>query len=342
MLRATTVQPGAIAIESYADPVPGPGEILVRVERVGICGSDLHIFGGHHPTATFPRVQGHEASARVESLPDGYAGFLSAGDRVAVDPLITCGECYACRIGRSNCCPNLRVIGAHVDGFLQELIAVPHSNVYPVAALSADDVILCEPVSVGLQAVVRAGIEAGEHVLIIGAGPIGACTAIAAIDRGARVMMVDTVQERLDAALRFGADAIALANAPHLDDTIRDWSGPDGPPVTIDAVGHPSVIQQCCRLVAPAGRVVIVGLSDQQVSLPIVDFTYKEMTILGSRASARLFPEAIALVERHRSRLAGLISHRFSLADVQPAIEQAIADPVHTMKVIIDLDPPPA
>ncbi len=337
MLRAMTIEPHQIAVDSIDPPSPSPGEIIVRIERVGICGSDMHIYVGHHPTATFPRVQGHEASATIEALGSDVAGTFIKGERVVIDPLVPCGTCYACRIGRSNCCPTLRVIGAHRDGFLQELIAVPAENVYPAGSLSADEAVLTEPASVGLQAVRRGAVATGEQVVIIGAGPIGLCTAISAIDAGARVLMIDTVSPRLDLATSIGVEQTILADARDLEAQIFDWTGGDGPPVVIDCVGHPAVIRQCCRLVAPAGRVVIVGLSDQEVSLPIVDFTYKEMTILGSRASAKLFPESVSLIERHRRAFSQLVTHRFPLKETGTALEFAIANPNATSKVIVEI-----
>jgi L-gulonate 5-dehydrogenase len=338
MRRAVTIEPHNIQIDATPPPFPASDEIVVRVECVGICGSDMHIYSGHHPTATFPRVQGHEVSAKIESLGPDVAGTFVEGERVVIDPLVPCGACYACRIGRSNCCPTLKVIGAHRDGFLQEAIAVPAGNVYPAGSLSADEAVLTEPASVGLQAVRRGDVAAGEQVVIVGAGPIGLCTAIAAIDAQARVLMIDTVPSRLDLAKSIGAERTILADSPQLDSAIFDWTDGYGPPVVIDCVGHPAVIRQCCRLVAPAGRVVIVGLSDKEVSLPIVDFTYKEMTILGSRASARLFPESVNLIERHREAHSRLITHRFPLGETGVALEFAIANPSAASKVIVEIN----
>lgn len=310
----------------------------MRIERTGICGSDLHIFAGHHPTATFPRVQGHEAGGIVSVLPADYAGPLSTGDRVAIDPIVSCGVCYACRIGRGNACSQGKVIGAHIDGCLQTLINVPAVNVYDARNLTADEAALVEPVSVGLQAIRRGAVQPAEHVVIFGAGPIGLCTAIAALDAGASVYMVDAVAQRLEYASRIGASKTHLADQPDLKADILEWTSGDGPPVSIDAVGAPAVIRQCCDIVSPAGRVVIVGLSDRVVELPIAAFTYKEMTILGSRASARLFSESIALIERHRGRVSQLVSHHFPLAETADALTFAASSQRDVVKVLIDVD----
>jgi 2-desacetyl-2-hydroxyethyl bacteriochlorophyllide A dehydrogenase len=339
MLQAVTIEPHRIELRRNDVPSPATGEVLIQTECVGICGSDVHIFHGRHPRATFPRIQGHEASALIVEFGPGYRGSLQPGDRVTIDPLIPCGTCYACRIDRSNCCPNITIIGAHVHGLLQEFAVVPLSTIHVARQLDAAEAALCEPMSVGVQAIDRGAVKPGEQVLVIGAGPIGAAVALAAIDRGARVLAVDRLKSRLEYLQALGVEATIVAGENDLRDAVFAWSGGNGPSVTIDVVGTPSVIRQCCELVSPAGRVVIVGLSDQEVSLPIVDFTYKEMTILGSRASAGKFPEAIDLVERYRERLRPLITHRFPLDEIQSALEFATDHPSETQKVMIVVMP---
>lgn len=337
MWRAITIEPGRLELQECTPPTPSPDEVQVRIEQVGICGSDLHIFSGHHPTATFPRVQGHEAGGIIESLPVGYDGPFAPGDRVAIDPILSCGVCYACRLGRGNACSQVRVIGAHLDGCLQTSIKVPAANVHSAEALSADQAALVEPISVGLQAIRRANLQSGENVVIFGAGPIGLCTAIAAIDAGAQVLMLDLVPQRLEVAANIGVQHVVHAGKTDLNSTVREWTSGDGPAVTIDAVGAPGVIRQCCDLVANAGRVVVVGLSDQEVTLPIAQFTYKEMTILGSRASAGLFGEAISLVGRQATRVSNLITHRFALSDTGTALAYVRDNPHDVIKLLIEV-----
>ncbi len=346
MKAAVSVVPGRIDVEERPEPIPGPGEALVRVERVGICGSDLHIYHGRHPYATYPRLQGHEIAGTVmvvnDQPPRGGAGIghtppeVTVGERVAIEPLLWCGRCYPCRQGRPNCCVNLQVIGAHVDGAFTEYISVPSRTLYPTGDLDAELAALCEPISIGVQAVARGQIGGGETVVVFGAGPIGQAVLLAAVDRRARVLVVDRLATRLELARHLGAEATVEAG----DDVaarVREWAGEDGPAVTIDAVGAPAVIRACCELVASAGRVVIIGLSDQEVSLPIIDFTRKEMTILGSRNNAGLFGEAVALVRRHRDRVAKLVTHRYPLDRVLEAIEFAGEHPGEAEKVMIEV-----
>jgi len=256
---------------------------------------------------------------------------------VAVEPLIACGECYPCRIGRRNCCTRLQVLGAHVDGAFREFVALPTSMLYPANDLSPDLAALVEPVSIAVQAVDRGWIGPEDRVVVVGAGPIGAGICLAATDRGARVMVVDRLAGRLELARALGAERTVVAGEEDVAAIVRDWTDGDGPSVTVDAVGLPAVIRQCCDLVASAGRVVIVGLSEQEVSLPILDFTRKEMTILGSRNNAGLFGEAVALVRRSQDRVGRMITHRFPLARTPEAFAFAIEHPADAEKVMIEV-----
>jgi L-gulonate 5-dehydrogenase len=348
MRAAVTVAPGRIELQERPEPLPGPGEALVRVERVGICGSDLHLFHGRHPYASYPRLQGHEIAGTVAAInrggepPGGNGAPVAApppavvGERVAIEPLVWCGRCYACRQGRPNCCVNLKVIGAHVDGAFTEFFVVPIRSLYPTGDLDPELAALCEPVSIGVQAVTRGQIGPGETVVVFGAGPIGQAVLLAAVDRGARILVVDRLAKRLEMARHLGAEETAEAGED-LSDRVREWAGDDGPAVTIDAVGAPPVIRACCQLVASAGRVVIIGLSDQEVSLPIIEFTRKEMTILGSRNNAGVFGEAVSLVQRNRDRLRALITHRFPLERLPEAIVFADEHPDEAEKVMIEV-----
>src|SRR5262249_41010186 len=148
---AVTLAPYRMALQELPEPTPDAGQVLVQVEAVGLCGSDFHLFSGHHPYARFPQVQGHEFAGIVTALPDGYGGRAAVGDRVVVDPTIPCGACYPCRQGHPNCCANLKVMGAHVPGALADQVAVRAGAVHPVGGLAATSAALVEPVTIGLQ-----------------------------------------------------------------------------------------------------------------------------------------------------------------------------------------------
>ena len=301
MKAVMTRAPFDVVVDEVAEVRPAPGEALVRIERVGVCGSDVSFFKGTHPYRRYPRIQGHEAAGRVIALGEGDPGGLTIGDLVAIDPLIACGTCYPCRIGRGNCCTDLKVLGAHVDGAFRELVALPVAMLYPANDLDPDLVALCEPISIAVQAATRGQIGPEDRVVVIGAGPIGAGICLAAADRGAGVMCVDLLPSRLELARVYGAERTVVAGEEDVEAVVADWTGGEGPTVAVDAVGAPQVIRQCCALVASAGRVVLVGLSEKEVSLPIIDFTRKEMTILGSRNNAGRFGEAVSLGRRPTS-----------------------------------------
>jgi L-gulonate 5-dehydrogenase len=332
-----TIAPHDARIQDADPPRPGPGEALVRVERVGICGSDLHLYHGRHPYASYPRIQGHEAAGIVVDLGADVGDAVAVGQRVAIEPLIACGECYPCRIGRRNCCVRLQVLGAHVDGCFREYVALPSSMLYAAGDLTAEEAALAEPVSIGVQAVHRGEIAAGERVAIFGAGPIGAAVALAALDRGARVLAVDRLPARLRLMERLGVERAIVADEEDVAAAVAAWTDGEGPAVAVDAVGAPAVIRQCCALVASAGRVVVIGLSEQDVSLPVIDFTRKEMTILGSRNNAGRFAEAVDLVARSRQRIGAMVTHRYPLDAMPEAIQFAAGHPGEVEKVMIEV-----
>jgi L-gulonate 5-dehydrogenase len=337
MKAAVTVAPHHVEIHDVEMPEPGAGEALIRLERVGICGSDLHLYHGAHPYASYPRIQGHEAAGRIITFGPGDDGSLRVGQRVAIEPLIPCGDCYPCRTGNRNCCVNLNVIGAHSDGTFREYVALPTYMLYDTGDLTAEEAALIEPISIGVQAAARGEVTAGDQVVIIGAGPIGAAITVASVDRGARVMVVDLLASRLEMVRALGAETTVLAGEEDVPAAVLAWTNGDGAHVAIDAVGAPAVITQCCQIVASAGRVVIVGLSDQAVTLPVIDFTRKEMTIHGSRNNAGRFGEAVALVQRRREQLRGMITHRYPLDALPEAIAFAADYPAVAEKVMIEV-----
>lgn len=335
MQVATTTAPGVMQIEEVDRPTPGAGQALLAVEAVGLCGSDFHLYDGKHPYAHFPQVQGHEFVARVESLWDGYAGPLKTGDRVVVEPLIACGRCFACRRGRYNCCVRLQVMGAHVPGGLREFAAVSVAQLHPVADMPALLAVLVEPLTIGLQCVVRAGVERADSVVVLGAGPIGLAATLGAVDRGARVLVVDRVDSRLELARRMGAETVVNAADTDPATAIDRFTDGDGATVVIEATGVPALIRLALDGAAYSGTVVIVGISDQEVSIPVGLFSRKEINILGSRNSAGLFPDAIALAARYGDRLSALITHTYPLTQTPEAIEYAMHHPDEVGKAVI-------
>jgi L-gulonate 5-dehydrogenase len=335
MRAAVTTAPRQMEVKEVPQPVPGPGEALVRVEMAGICGSDLHFYEGANPYANYPRTQGHEFSGRVVAYGAGSDRAVAIGERVSVEPLIWCGECYPCRRGRPNCCARLKVLGVHTDGAFAEYLAVPARAQYPAGDLDGELTTLVEPISIGMQVVTRGMVGAEDTVAVFGAGMIGQAVLACAIDRGARVLVVDRVPSRLALARRLGAERVVDATAEDPGQAIADWTSGDGPAVAVDATGAPSVIRMCVDVVAFAGRVVVVGISLQEVSLPIPELTRKELTILGSRNNTGVFGQALDLVRRWGDRLRHLITHRYPLDQAPAAIELALHHPAEAEKVLL-------
>ena len=322
-------------------PDPGPRQVVVHPEAVGICGSDYSLFSGHMSEAAggsqFPRVLGHEVGATIVSVGPGCRHELAPGQRVAMLPISSCGRCYPCRVGRPNACDHFQLIGIHADGGMQELLALPQEQVFAVDVADGRVAAMAEPVSVAVRALHRARIEPGEPVVVLGAGPIGQCLTLAAGERGAEVLVVDLQESRLELARANGAsETVVWTSAGGVVDQAREWAGEGGPPVVIDATGVPDAVRAMIDMVASAGRAVQVGMSPDEVSLRIGSLTEKELDLLGvSCCQAGEFAEAVALVERHPTAVAGLVSHEFSLAEAPDALRFAMSNPTEVMKVVI-------
>lgn len=336
MRAARTVAPGIIEIVDVEPPDPKPDEVLVHIEQVGICGSDVGLYGGTHPSATFPTIQGHEFVGTV--LEPGPRADLTAGQRVVVEPLLACGTCHACRAGRGNACAHLRVIGAEAPGALQEQLSVPAPLVHLADDLSPDIAVLTEPMSISLQGVHRGRIAAGERVLILGAGPIGQGCTVAANDLGADVMVTDLVAPRLELASALGASRTVHAPTEGLAEAVADWTGGEGVSAVIDATGVPAVVRTAFDLVAHAGRIVLIGISTADLVVPLSLYTRKELDILGSRNNAGLFPSAVDLVRRHADAVGALVTHRLPLREVQVALDLVRDHPEETQKVVVEMN----
>jgi threonine dehydrogenase-like Zn-dependent dehydrogenase len=341
---AVTRAQGVMEIADVPDPgEPGVGEVLVRPEAVGLCGSDFHYFLGDLGDAIgaelYPRVQGHEFAGVVEAVGPDSPSHVHAGDRVAIWPLTSCGHCYPCRIGRRNVCSNISLVGIHRDGALQERVRVPAAQVFPVGDLGPAVAALVEPVSIAVRAVVRARVEAGEKVVVFGAGPIGQAVATAAIDRGATVLLLDRLASRVARGQAVGAELLALREGVDAVAAAREWAGEEGPEVVFEATGVPEVAQTAVRLVSHAGRVVVVGLSAHDAPLRVGDLAFKEIDVLGvSCCNGDEFAEAVSLVARQQDALRGLVTHEFSLEETPVAIDYAMRHPAEVMKALIRLE----
>lgn len=286
MKAVITLAPNQMILNSVDDPVPGPTDVIVRPELVGLCGSDIHFFSGHLKIAPkgsslYPRIQGHEFAGTVESVGPQAVGKVEIGARVAAWPLSSCGQCYPCRIGRRSVCDDLELIGIHNDGALAELVRVPVDQTFPVGDLPAAVGAFVEPMAVAVHGVNRGAVSDGEHVVVLGGGPIGQAVSLAAQARGARVLVGEPIASRRWLAEALGAELTLDTAADDVISRVQEWTSGEGAPVVIDATGVPEAIRTAVDLVASAGRLVVLGISDQLVTLPIGLFTVKEFDLRG-------------------------------------------------------------
>lgn len=334
MRRVVTLGPGRAELRSAPVPEPSDGHAVIRVEAVGLCGSDYHIFDGTHPYAVFPQVQGHEfVGTVVASLGDRSTVSVETGERVVVDPLRGCGTCFPCTRGKPNCCVDVTVMGVQVPGGLADYVSVPAGQLIPAGDLPASTAVLTEPVAIGSHAVRRGGVAAGDDVVVLGAGPIGLAATLAAADRGARVLVADRIAGRLDVAAKAGAVRTVDTSDEDLTDAVAGFSA--GVAVVIEATGVPALVRLAVDLVAHSGTVVVVGISTAEVGLTVSDLSRKEINLLGSRNSAGEFATAVELVTRRADVVAGWVTHTFGLGEVPEAIEFARAHPHLVQKVVI-------
>jgi L-gulonate 5-dehydrogenase len=344
MRAAVTTAPRMMEVVDVAEvPAPGTGEVLVRPQAIGICGSDYHFLLGELTEAaggsSFPRIQGHEVGATIEALGPGCRPELAVGQRVALYPLHACGHCYPCSVGRPNTCDNFSLIGIHQDGGLQQQLRIGQAQVYPIDAPDAAVAAMAEPLSIAVRAVHRARIQEGEKVVITGAGPIGQCVALLAREHGAEVLLVDLQESRLELGRELGADGIVWTSVSEVAVAARDWAGGGGPPVVVDATGVPAAVRAMVDAVASAGRVVQVGMSGEEVTLRVGSFTEKEIDMLGvSCCGGGEFGAAVAAAERNAASVARFFSHEFPLERAPEAITFAIEHPREVMKVVIRVD----
>ncbi len=316
-------------------PVPAPGEALVRVRRCGVCGTDIHAFAGKQPFFSYPRRLGHELCVEVVAASPGSG--LSSGDLCAVEAYYFCGECPACRAGKSNCCRNLRVLGVHIDGGHAPLMTVPEDKLHRSDLLAPEQLALVEPLVIGAHGVERALIKEGEPTVVLGLGPIGLAAAIFAKAAGANLACVDTQQDRL----AFGCGTMRLGKAFQAGDDLADRLQKHFgqlPSVVIDATGNSGSMRGAFQLAEHGGRIVFLGLFIGEVAFDDPNFHRRELTLLASRAGLTgTFREVIRLMEVQEVDVLPLITHRFDFAETADRLPQIHREP-GLVKAMINFD----
>jgi threonine dehydrogenase-like Zn-dependent dehydrogenase len=310
-------------------------DVLIKVKMVGICGSDIHIYHGTNPLATLPRVIGHEVTGVVEAVGD-EVDTLSVGDKVVLEPIESCGQCYACRSGRGNVCSNLEVFGVHRDGGMQEYMVIPQKLVHKVnEELDYKESVLVEPFTIGAQANWRGDVRDGDTVFIMGAGPIGLCCLKVAKTKGATVIISDLNESRLAFAKEWGADHTIDASRVHVIDEVMELTKQEGANVVIDAVCIPQTFEQAIEAASVAGRVVVLGFDERPSQITQLPITKKEVTITGSRLQTNQFPVVIEMFNDRTIDTRGMVTQEFPLDRIEEAIRLIETSPEDVRKVVI-------
>ncbi|QOY38208.1 zinc-binding alcohol dehydrogenase family protein [Anaerobacillus isosaccharinicus] len=322
-------------IEKEKPVVSEDNQVLVKVKMVGICGSDMHIYHGTNPLATLPRIIGHEITGEVEEIGKAVTG-LSIGDKVVVEPIESCGKCYACRSGRRNVCSELEVYGVHREGGMQEYLVMPDYLVHKVSNhLDWKESVLVEPFTIGAQANWRGNVQEGDIVLIMGAGPIGLCCLKIAKAKGAVCIITDLSDDRLEFAKSWGADLSINAGKNNVKKEVMAFTNDEGANVVIDAVCIPKTFEDAVDIVSPAGRVVVLGFDTVPSNISQLPITKKEVTIVGSRLQTNQFPEVIKLFNEKSLGIEDMVTHQFSVDEIKEAISLIENSPNEIRKVVI-------
>ncbi len=328
---------GVTRFHDVAAPTPGPGEVLVEVRHVGLCGSDLNTYRGLNPLVTLPRIPGHEIGGEVAAVGEGVPADYAMGRRVVVMPYTSCGHCTSCRQGRVNACHTNRTLGVQQDGGLAERIALPFGKVILNDTLAPRHLALVEPVAVGFHAVARGRAGAQDTVVVIGCGMIGMGAVMGAARLGARVIAIDLSADKLDLARRFGAAHTLQVGVADVAAEVARLTDNDGAGLVIEAVGTPATFTQAIDLACFSGRVVYIGYCKAPVTYQTQLFNLKELDILGSRnATMADFLEVITYLESLGDAAELLISRVFPFAEAEQALPYWQADYAKAFKVMVE------
>lgn len=331
-------KPGTFQYKDIAAPVLQPGQAIVRIKRIGICGTDLHAYEGTQPYFSYPRILGHELAADLIEA-DGADGFIP-GEAVTIIPYFNCGKCIACRNGKPNCCTDIKVCGVHVNGGMSEYFSVPSYALVKSQGLGYDELALVEPLAIGAHGVRRANIQKDEFVLVIGAGPIGLGTMEFARIAGAKVVALDVNANRLQFCKdMLKADYIINATTENVLKRIKEITSNDMPTVVIDATGNQQAINNALQYLAHGGRFVLIGLQKEAISFSHPEFHKRESTLMSSRNATREdFEHIIDSMKKGFVDPTTYITHRVNFGDVKNAFESWLDPKEGVIKAMVTVD----
>jgi 2-desacetyl-2-hydroxyethyl bacteriochlorophyllide A dehydrogenase len=331
-------QPYQFEYAAIDAPELKPNHAIIKIKRIGICGTDLHAFNGTQPFFNYPRILGHELSGDLIDF-DGAAGFVP-GDVVTIIPYFTCGSCIACRNGKPNCCVNIKVCGVHIDGGMLEYLSVPSYSLVGAEGLSYDELALIEPLAIGAHSIRRAEVKEGEFVLIIGAGPIGLGTMEFARIAGGKVIAMDVNEERLRFCKEtLGIEYVMNAADKNIEERVKEITNGDMPTVVMDATGNQAAINNGLKYVAHGGRYVLIGLQKDELIFSHPEFHKRETTLMSSRNATRNdFEHVIRSMKNGSVNPSVYITHRVKFHEVKDNFESWLKRESGVIKAIIEMD----
>ncbi len=338
MKTLVCTSPGQFEYSQGKKPELTPGNAIIKIKRVGICGTDLHAYEGTQPYFEYPRILGHELAGELVEM-DNAEGF-EIGEAVTFIPYFNCGTCIACRNGKPNCCTSLKVCGVHAHGGMVEYLSIPSSSLIHGEGLSFDELALIEPLAIGAHGVRRAAVQPDEFVLVIGAGPIGLGTMEFARLAGGKVIALDINEERL----QFCREKLQIpftinALAPNVTEQLAQITNGDMPTVVMDATGNQKAINNAFNYLAHGARYVLIGLQKGEISFSHPEFHKREATLMSSRNATRQdFEAVVAAVKSGLVNPTTYITHRVFFNQVKDEFESWLDPATGVVKAVIDME----
>nr|WP_067294347.1 zinc-binding alcohol dehydrogenase family protein [Marinobacterium profundum] len=336
MKAVVCLEPGLMEARTVEKPVPGKGEVLIRVKRVGVCGTDIHAFSGSQPYFQYPRVLGHELAGVIEAV--GEDADFPLGVEAYVIPYLECGNCVACRQGKTNCCTRMQVMGVHLDGGMCEYLVVPADHVIKAPGLELDQLALVECLAIGAHAVRRADVQPGSTVLVVGAGPIGMGIMQFAKARGARVLVIDTNAERLGFCKdSLGVDAVIEAG-DGARAQLESLTDGDYPHTVFDATGNPKAMMAGFDWIAHGGSYVLVSVVKADITFSDPEFHKRELSLLGSRNATREdFERVVSCLLDGSVQASAMITHRGHLSQLAELFPLWVQPSSGVIKAVVEV-----
>lgn len=326
-----------ISLIDTDEPAVNDHEVLVKVNFIGLCGTDLSSYKGSMPLVTYPRIPGHEVGATIIKKGSRVPAHFLVGDQVTVNPYSSCGQCPACKAGRFNTCQFNQTLGVQRDGAMRQYFSIPYTKLYKSEKLTLQKLALVEPLSVGYHASERAAINSNDTVLVIGCGVIGIGALLAAVQKGAKVIAADIDDEKLAFIKQFGVSHTINTKTQDCASFIQNLTGDKGVDVVIEAVGASSTYQMALEVVGFAGRVVAIGYAKEPIALNTSLIVRKELNVMGSRNALNEFGQVIKMLEEDKWPFDQLISKTYPLEETATAFDYWYHNPDKVIKILIEL-----